>query len=217
MAVKNIEMNYRTESGYEVLYPQVQMNNIISWNNYVYSKSQIDSTVSGLNSSISSKANQSDLNTLSQTVSQKANQSDLNNVSAVAGSKLIKQANAVFNGGDIHIDLTDIEWKNYFMVSVYFDFSSILTEYLINLETISGNITLRYGSNKFTSDVIIQLFPYFDEENSLLGLYFPMNIEYGNNVIYMEDKKFFNLTEIVVWSYSPETGASGLVNFYGLC
>ena len=61
MAVKNIEMNYRNENGYDVLYPQVQMNNIIRWNNYVYSKSQIDSTVSGLNSSIDGKANQSDL------------------------------------------------------------------------------------------------------------------------------------------------------------
>lgn len=58
---RNIEMNYKIDSGYEVLYPQVQMNNIISWNNYVYSKSQIDSTVSGLNSSIDGKANQSDL------------------------------------------------------------------------------------------------------------------------------------------------------------
>ena len=31
MAVKNIEMNYRNESGYDVLYPESILENIVDW------------------------------------------------------------------------------------------------------------------------------------------------------------------------------------------
>ena len=54
MAVKNIEMNYRNESGYDVLYPQSVLRNVIDWQNSIYNKTQVDSKISTVNSSISS-------------------------------------------------------------------------------------------------------------------------------------------------------------------
>lgn len=42
MAVKNIEMNYRNESGYDVLYPESILGNIVDWQDSIYSKSEVD-------------------------------------------------------------------------------------------------------------------------------------------------------------------------------
>ena len=38
MAVKNIEMNYKNENGYDVLYPQSVLGNVIDWQNSIYNK-----------------------------------------------------------------------------------------------------------------------------------------------------------------------------------
>ena len=54
MAVKNIEMNYKNENGYDVLYPQSVLGNVIDWQNSIYNKTQVDSKISTVNSSISS-------------------------------------------------------------------------------------------------------------------------------------------------------------------
>ena len=48
----NIEMNYKTEAGYEVLYPSTLLANVTDWNTSIYSKSEIDSKVSTINDSI---------------------------------------------------------------------------------------------------------------------------------------------------------------------
>ena len=45
MAVKNIEMNYRNESGYDVLYPESILENIVDWQDSIYSKSEVDSQI----------------------------------------------------------------------------------------------------------------------------------------------------------------------------
>lgn len=45
MAVKNIEMNYRNESGYDVLYPESILENIVDWQDNIYSKSEVDSQI----------------------------------------------------------------------------------------------------------------------------------------------------------------------------
>ena len=49
---KQIEMNYKLESGYEVIYPNVILNSVTDWTNSIYSKSEIDSKVSQLSLSI---------------------------------------------------------------------------------------------------------------------------------------------------------------------
>ena len=48
----NIEMNYKTEAGYEVLYPNILLANVTDWNTSIYSKSEIDSKISTINDSI---------------------------------------------------------------------------------------------------------------------------------------------------------------------
>ena len=192
---RNIEMNYKTDSGYEVLYPQVQMNNIISWNNYVYSKSQIDSTVSGLNNSINSKANQSDLNALSQIVSQKANQSDLNNVSAVAGSKLIKQVEINVENTN-YVDFSDINWNSYSIINCFFCGlgGSERDGWRIFLSDSSGDNSIRieYRSSGFFTNFIIRFYPFFNGSNSFLAEIIPVNINnyYQNTAIFDEDRNF---------------------------
>ena len=42
---KQIEMNYKLESGYEVLYPNVILNSVTDWTNSIYSKSEIDDKI----------------------------------------------------------------------------------------------------------------------------------------------------------------------------
>ncbi len=51
MAVKNIEMNYRNESGYDVLYPESILENIVDWQDSIYSKSEVDSQITTLQGS----------------------------------------------------------------------------------------------------------------------------------------------------------------------
>lgn len=51
MAVKNIEMNYRNESGYDVLYPESILENIVDWQDSIYSKSEVDGQITTLQSS----------------------------------------------------------------------------------------------------------------------------------------------------------------------
>ena len=58
MAVKNIEMNYRNESGYDVLYPESILENIVDWQNSIYSKSEIDNLVQQIQNSLDSFVNQ---------------------------------------------------------------------------------------------------------------------------------------------------------------
>lgn len=50
---KQIEMNYKLESGYEVIYPNVILNSVTDWASSIYSKSEIDDKVSEINQSIS--------------------------------------------------------------------------------------------------------------------------------------------------------------------
>ena len=50
---KQIEMNYKVESGYEVIYPNVILNSVTDWADSIYSKSEIDDKVSEINQSIS--------------------------------------------------------------------------------------------------------------------------------------------------------------------
>ena len=45
MAVKNIEMNYRNESGYDVLYPESILGNIVDWQDSIYSKSEVNGAI----------------------------------------------------------------------------------------------------------------------------------------------------------------------------
>lgn len=49
---KQIEMNYKLESGYEVIYPNVILNSVTDWASSIYSKSEIDDKVSEINQSI---------------------------------------------------------------------------------------------------------------------------------------------------------------------
>lgn len=49
---KQIEMNYKLDSGYEVIYPNILLNNVIDWVNNIYSKSEIDNKVDNINQSI---------------------------------------------------------------------------------------------------------------------------------------------------------------------
>ena len=51
---KNIEMNYFNGSGYEVLYPQTNLANVLDYSNYLYNKTEIDSKVGDLSNRISS-------------------------------------------------------------------------------------------------------------------------------------------------------------------
>ena len=46
---KQIEMNYKLESGYEVIYPNVMLNSVTDWADSIYSKSEIDDKVSEIN------------------------------------------------------------------------------------------------------------------------------------------------------------------------
>lgn len=42
---KNIEMNYKIDSGYEVIYPNVQTNSVTDISNYYYDKTQVDGLI----------------------------------------------------------------------------------------------------------------------------------------------------------------------------
>ena len=42
---KNIEMNYKIDSGYEVIYPNVQTNSVTDISNYYYDKNQVDDLI----------------------------------------------------------------------------------------------------------------------------------------------------------------------------
>lgn len=49
---KQIEMNYKLDSGYEVLYPSTLLANVTDWSAQIYSKSEIDSKISTINDDI---------------------------------------------------------------------------------------------------------------------------------------------------------------------
>ena len=152
---------------------------------------KVDAALKSLSDQVVQKANQSALNTvisavnqkadastvsaLSQTVAQKADQSQVDSLAAKAGTQLIRRITFSEDKDRCYVDLSDIDWSQWATVTIRA--LPVLTandgfRIYFHIDNRSDQIT-----DYIVPQTVLRLFPLFNGDARIMGLYFPGNYD----------------------------------------
>ena len=168
------------------------------------------STVSALSQTVAAKADSSTVTALAQTVAQKADQSQVDALAAKAGTQLIKRITLSTPDEYVNLDLMDIDWNQWAIVTIRV--LPVLTagdgfRIHIHMGNESPQIT-----DYIVPQTVLRLFPFFNGNTRIMGLYFPGNYE-GNGLDF--DYTYSQLEKIELGAEDYEFKAGSVLEVWG--
>lgn len=168
------------------------------------------SALNTLISSVNQKADVSTVSALSQTVAQKADQSQVDSLAAKAGTQLIKRITLSIPDDYVDLDLMDIDWNQWAVVTIRV--LPVLTagdgfRIHIHMGNESPQIT-----DYIVPQTVLRLFPFFNGNTRIMGLYFPGNYE-GNGLDF--DYTYSQLEKIELGAEDYEFKAGSVLEVWG--
>ena len=161
-------------------------------------------------SAVNQKADASTVSALSQTVAQKADQSQVDSLAAKAGTQLIKRITLSIPDDYVDLDLMDIDWNQWAVVTIRV--LPVLTagdgfRIHIHMGNESPQIT-----DYIVPQTVLRLFPFFNGNTRIMGLYFPGNYE-GNGLDF--DYTYSQLEKIELGAEDYEFKAGSVLEVWG--
>ena len=157
---------------------------------------KVDAALKSLSDQVVQKANQSALNTvisavnqkadaatvssLSQVVAGKAEQSDVDALANKAGTQLLKRFTLSAAQDHYYIDLSDIDWSQWATVTIRLR-PALKAGDSFRIYCHMDNTLSQITDNEVTQAILL-LFPLFDADAQVMGLYFPGTYE-GNGLL----------------------------------
>ena len=168
------------------------------------------SALNTLISSVNQKADVSTVSALSQTVAQKADQSQVDSLAAKAGTQLIKRITLSIPDDYVDLDLMDIDWNQWAVVTIRV--LPVLTagdgfRIHIHMGNESPQIT-----DYIVPQTVLRLFPFFNGNTRIMGLYFPGNYE-GNGLDF--DYTYSQLEKIELGAEDYDFKAGSILEVWG--
>ena len=187
---------------------------------------KVDTALKSLSDQVIQKANQSALNTvisavnqkadastvsaLSQTVAQKADQSQVDSLAAKAGTQLIKRITLSIPDDYVDLDLMDIDWNQWAVVTIRV--LPVLTAGDgFRIHIYMGNTAIQI-TDYIVPQTVLRLFPFFNGNARIMGLYFPGNYE-GNGLDF--DYTYSQLKKIELGAEDYDFKAGSILEVWG--